>query len=587
MAWISPTGHNDPDGKWGSESNAYDDDTGSSANNSEASYDHYLELTIAEILCDRVRIYAEDTTGIPSYSPDLDIDVYYGGEWHNIWSGSIEKNKWIEKAIGSSQLVTKAQIKSNTSDKALRLYEFDFNSVPPEVDTDACTDVKSTSFDANGDIVIAAPDSVTTRGFHYSKVFDGFEWGSDTDPLDDSGGPITWTITIAGTSKAEIDTAKHYSGTRSARLYYDGSNGPVATFSQSPISSSQVIAFRFRQDDATRLEIMHGNDSWRVGLYIHTNGNIYYWDGLSHYTSTTIDIDTWYLITIQNVDWSGHTYDIYLDGILIQSGADMQNAALDSTVRFRVLTATGSYNLDEVAVWDVEDESNSYSEGEYSLEITGLDPATTYYVQAFAENAAGFGYGVVVTCRTIIAKLLSDTVTIVDAIIKSVSLSKADSVAIADAPAKIVGLNKADTVTVSDAIVKLVSLVKADTVTITDSISKAISIVKVDTVTIADSISVIRGRFLNLFDTVTITDSLVGVLRVKSYLKQAIDRMGVKGLDAAKMSIEKMGIDQMAIKRLDIAQMQTKGMNIARMQAQRMGTAKTVLFRWIIRRWTA
>jgi len=126
MAWISPTGHNDPDGKWGIEVAAYDDDTETNAGNAAADYDHYLELTIAEILCDKVRILAQDTAGPPKYDPDLDIDMYYGGAWHNIWSGVIAKLTWVEKAIGSSQLVTKARIKSNTSDKYLQLYEFDF-----------------------------------------------------------------------------------------------------------------------------------------------------------------------------------------------------------------------------------------------------------------------------------------------------------------------------------------------------------------------------------------------------------------------------------------------------------------------------
>ena len=43
----------------------------------------------------------------------------------------------------------------------------------PKLETDACSDVQSTSFDANGDITIST-GTVTTRGFHYSTIFAQF-----------------------------------------------------------------------------------------------------------------------------------------------------------------------------------------------------------------------------------------------------------------------------------------------------------------------------------------------------------------------------------------------------------------------------
>lgn len=174
-------------------------------------------------------------------------------------------------------------------------------------------------------------------------------------------------------------------------------------------------------------------------------------------------------------------------------------------------------------------------------------------------------------------KNLSDTVTISDSIVKAIGLNKSDSVAISDAIVKSIGLFKIDTVAIADTIVKAISLAKADTVTIADSISKAISLGKADTVTITDSISkrisIVKadamaiadsiavhiglGLTIALSDIVTITDRLVGELRVKVYLKQSIARMQIKGLDIARMSIKKMGIDKMP------------------------------LYRWITRRWTA
>jgi len=180
-------------------------------------------------------------------------------------------------------------------------------------------------------------------------------------------------------------------------------------------------------------------------------------------------------------------------------------------------------------------------------------------------------------------KALSDTMTISDSIVKAVGLNKADTAAIADALSKAfgmvksstlaiadslskaVGLNKSESVSISDSIAKTMGLVKAelvtiadtftkamdyvlslaDTVGITDSISKAISIVKADTMAIADAMTILIGgvaHILNLFDTVVITDSLEGVIRVKTYLKQAIARVQVKGMDIVRMQVKRMNI---------------------------------------------
>jgi len=401
MAWISPTGHNDPDGRWTSDEEAYDDDTGSYAYNSDANYDHYLELTIAELLCDKVQIYARDTIGVPSYNPDLDIDVYYSSAWHNIWSGVITKNTWVEKAIGSSQLVTKARIKSNTSDKNLKLYEFDFGEAL-QVETDACSDPTSTSLQGNGDVVCDGGSTVTRRGFHYSKVFDDFEWGSDTDPLDDSGGAIDWTISVAGDSKAEISTAQHYLGTRSARLCRDGTNDPRMDFSHSAMATDEVWSMWVRKDETSRVLLYHGNGTKLINFEVWEDENLQYYDGTNHVdTGKDLVVGQWHLLEIKNVDWNAGTYDIYLDLDLAKSGAVMRtSSAVEGLMRYYNSAGTSECWFDNTGVWDVEDEEGSFGEGEYDLEITGLDSNTKYYVQALAENADRIAYGNVVTGET-------------------------------------------------------------------------------------------------------------------------------------------------------------------------------------------
>lgn len=128
MAWVSPTGHNDPSSKWTTEANAYDENTNTYANCGRSGY--YLELIHDAINCDKIKIRCADwKTTI--YDVDIDIDVYYSSNWHNIWSGVVTKITWIEKEIGSTESITAARTKCNSlgGGHLFRLYEFDFNEV--------------------------------------------------------------------------------------------------------------------------------------------------------------------------------------------------------------------------------------------------------------------------------------------------------------------------------------------------------------------------------------------------------------------------------------------------------------------------
>lgn len=131
--WTSPTGFDDPDSAWLSETNIYDADVETFGGCYYVNVGKYLELTLsAAISCNKVRIYAATCTlGVGFYDPDIDIDVFYGGVWNNIFSGSITKQTWVEKSIGSTETVSKARIKWNTltTNQYGYIYEFDFWSV--------------------------------------------------------------------------------------------------------------------------------------------------------------------------------------------------------------------------------------------------------------------------------------------------------------------------------------------------------------------------------------------------------------------------------------------------------------------------
>lgn len=123
MAWVSPTGHVET-AKWTDEANAYDENTGTYAYQAGGNYGNYLELTHASLSCDKIQIWVYSGGG-----QVYQVEVFYGGSWHTIYSGTPASEEWVEIPIGSTQDVTAAQIKQTVAFKAAYVYEFDFNEV--------------------------------------------------------------------------------------------------------------------------------------------------------------------------------------------------------------------------------------------------------------------------------------------------------------------------------------------------------------------------------------------------------------------------------------------------------------------------
>ncbi len=140
IIWVSPTGHNDPDNGWNNEGNAYDGDTGTRATTPSltvGTWSTFLELTHTAINCSKIRFFLSFLTYLLS---EVDIDVYYGGAWHDVYQGGYTKDEWIEKDIpAGEQLVTKARfrVKRAYSDGIGELNEFDFGEVS-YVNTENC-----------------------------------------------------------------------------------------------------------------------------------------------------------------------------------------------------------------------------------------------------------------------------------------------------------------------------------------------------------------------------------------------------------------------------------------------------------------
>ena len=132
MGWVSPTGHNDPDGKWSNETLAYDDDEVTSADSDSVppqTWSSFLELTHAAIACNKIRFMGW-MSGKPA-GCDIDLDVYYEADWHHVYQGAFTHLTWLEKDIpAGTKTVTKMRARQyNASayiDHTFWFHEFDF-----------------------------------------------------------------------------------------------------------------------------------------------------------------------------------------------------------------------------------------------------------------------------------------------------------------------------------------------------------------------------------------------------------------------------------------------------------------------------
>jgi len=207
-----------------------------------------------------------------------------------------------------------------------------------------------------------------------TDVSETFEWGADGNSLATSGGSVTWTVSVAGTSKAEIDTAQYYSGSRSARFYRDGSNNPTAYFSQFVLSSSQYVSFYIRKDTNSYYQIAHGNGSYRAVVRI-TDGEVVCYSASAVSTGILIAADTWYKLALSNFNWTSHTFDIYMNDSLIYTNATMDASASSSgQVVINNLAGTSELWVDDI--------------------MTGTNPSVNIYIDDVLKDTEYLTSGV-------------------------------------------------------------------------------------------------------------------------------------------------------------------------------------------------
>ena len=158
--------------------------------------------------------------------------------------------------------------------------------------------------------------TTTSNGANTFIAFDDEDWSTD------------WTET--GTATITASTTRVFTGTYSG--YIAGGSDHVFFDFGSQLSSSIAVDFFWYVEAQTSARgypdlsqvatnSVGSEDSVKTR---YDNGNYQYYDGSWH-TACTVTADQWTEITWCDIDWSGHTYDIYKDGSLEQNDASFRN----------------------------------------------------------------------------------------------------------------------------------------------------------------------------------------------------------------------------------------------------------------------
>jgi|GEM_PF-1361509 hypothetical protein len=110
QGWRIPSSHNDSSSAWEGETKAYD---GSIATGQAYTLTTNAKLELipaSPLYTSKLRIYGGgNNNGVP-FNPNIVLDVYYSGAWHNVYTGGIQYGTWVEKSLASPQTIEKARV---------------------------------------------------------------------------------------------------------------------------------------------------------------------------------------------------------------------------------------------------------------------------------------------------------------------------------------------------------------------------------------------------------------------------------------------------------------------------------------------
>ena len=306
----------------------------------------------------------------------------------------------------------------------------------PIVVTNQCTNIATTSLKAQGEVT--GGTNITRRGFYYDT---GPLYGLEFDGINDqvvlpAGSRPTGAFTLAIRCKPtdwEHVTYPQLFGGRGLRTYETGCSGiNIQRYTSYLFFDVADEANEERRTISPLITTIAPTGEW--SFIVLTNSGVAEAGGLKLYRNSAQPVGN--TTGAETVRWLDNfsrlgrndtncfkgivgevrIYDRALDTTEIEdlyNGQDVTGDLrgfwkLDEGSGDTAYDSSGNDNhgsLEGDPLWfiggDIVDETGEFDTGTYSLDITGLEPDTAYWIMAFAENELGIGYGKVVSCKTL------------------------------------------------------------------------------------------------------------------------------------------------------------------------------------------
>lgn len=120
MGWRTPTGdyESGAGSDWGFNERAYDDDTATYASTyvGKQAWSKFLHLTHSELEVTKIRIWIQRRYAV--WPAIVDVDIYSGGSWIDIYQGGYTRDTWNEWSF-DQRGVTEMRMRFYNSDDSL------------------------------------------------------------------------------------------------------------------------------------------------------------------------------------------------------------------------------------------------------------------------------------------------------------------------------------------------------------------------------------------------------------------------------------------------------------------------------------
>jgi Zn-dependent metalloprotease len=205
------------------------------------------------------------------------------------------------------------------------------------------TSITETIVSCNDSITIPVTVYNTGQGPLYTSInINGVESGSTSNFFDgfEDGTYNNWTA--AGTS-SNFQVTNTNTATGSQCMKILGSTSNTLQYDFTP-DTANYVSVKLRSDDISGSSnyFMLGNATYNYGIcYIyHSGSNQYLITGNTTYSHTVPNSNDWTNFEIKNINYSAKTFDLFINGALVQSGIGFQNSSLTNISKIKL------YNYD-------------------------------------------------------------------------------------------------------------------------------------------------------------------------------------------------------------------------------------------------